>query len=55
MGFLKLQLLEGWQSRSLQDKGSQAGAWEPAKMSIAVQEWGCYSICYTLGFKESLS
>gem|GEM_PF-1231603 len=28
--FLKLQLSEERSSRSLQDKGSQAGAWEPA-------------------------
>ncbi len=32
MGFLKLQLPEERPSRSLQDKGSQAGAWEPAKI-----------------------
>ena len=31
MGFLKFQLSEERPSRSLQDKGSQAGVWEPAK------------------------
>ena len=31
MGFLKLQLPAERPSRSLQDQGSQAGAWEPAK------------------------
>jgi hypothetical protein len=30
MGSSKLQLPEEWSSRSLQNKGSQAGAWEPA-------------------------
>ena len=35
MGFLKLRLPEKPPSRSLQEKGSQAGAWEPAKSSSA--------------------
>ena len=34
MGFLKLQLPEERPSRSLQDQGSQAGAWEPARGSL---------------------
>ena len=36
MGFLKLQLPEERPSRSLQDKGSQAGAWEPAILEISL-------------------
>jgi len=34
MVFLKLQLHEGRPCRSLQYKGSQAGAWEPAKNGL---------------------
>ena len=34
MGFLKLQLPEERPSRSLQDRGSQAEAWEPANLGL---------------------
>gem|GEM_PF-4922785 len=40
MGFLKLRLPEERPSRNLQDKGSQAGAWKPAKVvSVHLSSW----------------
>jgi len=48
MGFLKLQLPEERPSRSLQDKGSQAGVWEPAKTHLLIPKLQLGMLLYKL-------